>query len=125
MRYPSNLEVSIHLCWANPDKQRRLCLVGEQGALIFDELRDPPLQFNPGQLVKAPNGFTPALDKPHPIEIELQEPLYQACAHFLQCIHTDVSSSLSSGELGAKFVEILWALTESLNQGGMPIFLNA
>ena len=124
LRYPSGIEVTIHLCWANPDKQRRLCLVGDQGTLIFDELNDIPLQFKPGQLVQDASGFTPEIDRPQAIEFESKEPLYQACDHFLQCVAQNTPSSVSSGQLGAKFVEVLWALTESLNQGGIPILLN-
>ena len=124
LRYPSGIETCIHLCWANPDKQRRLCLVGDQGALIFDELHPSPLRFNPGQLRRDHHRFASSTNEPHSVNIEPTEPLYEACDHFLKCVQENKSSHISSGRLGAKFVEILWALTESLNQGGTPIFLN-
>ena len=124
LRYPSGIETCIHLCWANPDKQRRLCLVGDQGALIFDELHSCPLRFNPGQLQRDRHEFTSRTSDPVSIHFETTEPLYEACDHFLKCVKANQSSPISSNRLGAKFVEILWALTESLNQGGMPIFLN-
>lgn len=125
LRYPSGIETVLHLCWANPDKQRRLCLVGDQGALIFDELHPAPLRFHPGQFQQDHPGVTPSTNDPISIHIEPTEPLYEACDHFLKCVQENKSSHISSGRLGAKFVEILWALTESLNQGGTPIFLNA
>ena len=124
LAYPSRIEVSIHLCWANPDKQRRLCLVGDQGALVFDELHPSPLNFNPGAIQRNPHGFTTHPEPPVSIPIEDTEPLYTACDHFLQCVQKNQPSTISSGHLGAKFVEILGALTQSLNQGGTPIFLN-
>ncbi|EDZ91961.1 oxidoreductase domain protein, partial [Limnospira maxima CS-328] len=37
LTYPDNFRVFLHLCWLNPDKQRRLAVVGSQGTLIFDE----------------------------------------------------------------------------------------
>lgn len=124
LRYPSGIETSIHLCWANPDKQRRLCLVGDQGTLIFDELHSAPLRFQPGSLTKDKHGFTADIDAPINLTLEPKEPLYQACDHFLQCVRTNQPSTISPGHLGAKFVEILRALTESLNQGGVPIVMN-
>jgi predicted dehydrogenase len=33
--YPNGFQAKIHLCWCNPDKQRRLCVVGSQGTLIL------------------------------------------------------------------------------------------
>lgn len=125
LRYPSGIETSIHLCWANPDKQRRLCLVGDQGTLIFDELHSVPLRFQPGSLTKSDHGFTPNQDDSVALKLEPKEPLYEACDHFLHCVKTNLPSTISPGHLGAKFVEILWALTESLNQGGIPIVMNA
>ncbi|MEM9212939.1 MAG: Gfo/Idh/MocA family oxidoreductase [Cyanobacteria bacterium P01_F01_bin.150] len=125
LRYPSGIEVCIHLCWANPDKQRRLCLVGDQGTLIFDELHPQPLRAQPGLLQRDHYSFTPQTSEPISIPIEASEPLYSACDHFLKCVNNNQPSHISSGRLGAKFVETLQAITESLNQGGTPVFLNA
>ena len=38
LTYPSGFQAFIHLCWFNPDKQRRLSVMGTQGTLIFDEM---------------------------------------------------------------------------------------
>lgn len=126
--YPSGMQVTIHLCWANPDKQRRLCLVGDRGTLIFDEL-DPhsPLTFREGQLEQkiGPEGhsFIPINQHHHTIDLEAVEPLRQVCHHFLDCVQSNQPSSISSGHLGTKLIEILAAITESLNQGGLPVHL--
>lgn len=36
--YADGFRAYIHLCWSNPDKQRRLAVVGTTATLIFDEL---------------------------------------------------------------------------------------
>ena len=38
LTYPDGFQAFIHLCWLNPDKQRRLTVVGSLGTLIFDEM---------------------------------------------------------------------------------------
>ena len=38
LTYPDGFQAYIHLCWLNPDKQRRLGVVGSLGSLIFDEM---------------------------------------------------------------------------------------
>ncbi|NET47223.1 MAG: Gfo/Idh/MocA family oxidoreductase [Merismopedia sp. SIO2A8] len=124
--YPSGIQVTLHLCWANPDKQRRLCLVGDDGALIFDELdTHAPLTLQQGQLdyQEGPDShsFTPINQQRHIIDLEAVEPLQQVCTHFLECVQSNQPSTISSGHLGTKLIGILAAITQSLNQGGLPI----
>src|SRR6476469_352650 len=38
LTYPDGFQAFIHLCWLNPEKQRRLTVVGSLGTLIFDEM---------------------------------------------------------------------------------------
>jgi predicted dehydrogenase len=125
--YPSGFQASIHLCWSNPDKQRRLCIVGSQGTLVFDELADAPLIFLEGRLVQ---GETPdqqsflAIDQQrHVFDLDDAEPLNQVCNHFLACVRENQLSDISSGWLGTELVQILSALTQSLKQDGQPVNL--
>ncbi|MFM6159132.1 MAG: gfo/Idh/MocA family oxidoreductase, partial [Sphaerospermopsis kisseleviana] len=55
------------------------------------------------------------------LEIEKAEPLKVVCDSFINCILTNSPSLISSGWVGQELVEILSALTASLNQGGKPI----
>lgn len=121
LRYPSGIEVMLHLCWANPDKQRRLCLVGDQGTLVFDDLKNPPLVMHPGYIERTEDAIIAHQEQTQTIPTQQTEPLYEACTHFLECIRKQTTSTVSPGQLGAKFVEILSALTESLNSGGTPM----
>jgi predicted dehydrogenase len=122
--YPSGFQAWIHLCWLNPDKQRRLCVVTDQGTLIFDELQDAPLWFQPGIVSHADDRFSTVYGKPEQIPVEVDEPLKRVCDHFIQCIQHNCESPISSGWVGVQLVQILTALSASLNQGGIAIQLN-
>jgi predicted dehydrogenase len=116
--YPSGFQAFIHLCWFNPDKQRRLCVAGSQGTLIFDELAASPLTLQRGHLDRVEQYFIPTDQSSEALTLEPAEPLRQVCDHFLDCVVHDRPSEISSGWVGTKLVQILSALTASLNQGG-------
>jgi predicted dehydrogenase len=122
--YPNGFQAVIHLCWSNPDKQRRLSIAGSQGTLIFDELASAPLTLMKGRLDRIASTQNSA--QPHFIPIDNQhevldfpplEPLQQVCTHFLNCVQQNTPSPISSGWLGAELVETLTALTRSLHTG--------
>jgi predicted dehydrogenase len=123
LTYPSGFQAVIHLCWSNPDKQRRLSIVGSQGTLVFDELATAPLTLTQGRLDRQ---TIPDSPQPHFVPVDQQteallfeplEPLQQVCSHFLTCVQQNQPSSISSGWLGAELVQILAALTRSLQTG--------
>ncbi len=124
LRYPSGFQATIHVSWANPDKQRRLCVVGDRGTLIFDEMQpQAPLQMQLGRF--EPDGlyFTPMDLQDEVIPVPPGEPLKQMCQHFVDCVQRDRPSSVSSGQVGTELVKVLVALSASLNNGGqiMPL----
>lgn len=122
LTYPSGFQASIHLCWSNPHKQRRLCLVGDRGTLVFDELLpSAPLTFHQGHLEPAGQQFFSVNQQQHILELAQTEPLQEVCQHFLECVQQNKSSNISSGWLGAELVEVLSALRRSLNQDGQVV----
>ncbi len=124
LTYPSGFEAFLHLCWLNPDKQRRLAVVGSQGTLIFDELQsESPLIIQQGYFDVIDNSWKAAGINREVIEIEPREPLAQVCDNFLNSIQNHQPSPISSGWVGAELVNILCGLSESLKQGGQPIHL--
>jgi predicted dehydrogenase len=123
LAYPSGFQASIHLCWANSDKQRRLSLVGSQGTLTFDELAPTPLTLFQGRLECVDRQFLPVDQHQRLLEFEAIEPLQSVCAHFLNCVQANTPSQISPGWLGAELVGVLLALTRSMEQGGMPVDL--
>lgn len=121
LTYPSGFRATIHLCWLNSDKQRRLCVVGEKGSLIFDELAIEPLSVQWGEFDRQGNSFKPINQSREVLDLPRDEPLKQVCHHFLECVRDQRSSEISPGWLGAELVQILVALSESMRQEGRPI----
>ena len=126
LTYPSGFQATIHLCWLNPDKQRRLAVVGNQSALIFDELAATPLTLQHGRLERqlrqdGTSRYVPAEQRCEVVSLSDEETLQRVCKHFLTCIRQNTASPISSGWVGAQLVQILDALTASLQQNGKPI----
>lgn len=124
LTYPTGFQALIHLCWLNPDKQRRLGVVGTQGTLIFDEmLAEAPLTLQHGYLDQEGARFTPAGQSREVLDLEPGEPLKLVCDRFLNSVQCAQPSRLSSGWVGAQLVQILNCLSQSLQQGGNPVTL--
>lgn len=119
LQYPSGFQATLQLCWANPDKQRRLCVVGDLATLIFDEMNpSQPLVKQCGSFVEQAGWFTPQAIAAEAIAVPPSEPLANLCDHFVACVREGVRSPVSSGEVGTHLVSVLMALTHSLNNGG-------
>lgn len=124
LTYPNNFQAYIHLCWLNTDKQRRLAVVGSLGSLIFDEmLPTSPLTLLHGEFERQGNHFLPINQSREVLELKPGEPLQRVCDRFVNCVLQNKPPEVSSGWVGTELVQVLAALTESLNQGGQPIYL--
>ena len=131
LTYPDGFQAFIHLCWLNPDKQRRLTVVGSLGTLIFDEmLPETPLilqrgnshsrgdsSFFEGARISQKTSFQ---DR-EILNLEPVEPLRQACDRFLKCVQTNTPCPASSGAASVELIRILCTLSRSLQQGGQPL----
>ncbi|MBR8831274.1 MAG: Inositol 2-dehydrogenase/D-chiro-inositol 3-dehydrogenase [Chroococcopsis gigantea SAG 12.99] len=122
LNYPSGFTVQIHLCWSNPDKQRRLALVGSEATLIFDELSPvSALTLQRGEFNRDGDAFYPINQSTEIIPVPKNEPLKTVCARFLDSITTKNIPVEASGETAAQLVEILHCLSRSLKNGGEEI----
>ena len=120
LRYPGGFQATIHLCWANPDKQRRLAIACDQGTLIFNEMdQDAPLVQQSNSLTKQDDWFVPQALETKLVGLSFAEPLKSVCDHFIKCIQNNQPSHISSGQTGTGLVSILNALSESMNKGGV------
>lgn len=123
--YPDGLQAHIHLSWLNPDKQRRICVVGSKGTLIFDEMAtDEPLTLQQGYFEQAGEKFIPQGQCREVIAVEAVEPLKAVCDRFIGNILTNSSDRFSSGWTGTELVRILRGLTTSMEQEGTIVQLN-
>ncbi|MEG4403636.1 Gfo/Idh/MocA family oxidoreductase [Microcoleus sp. MON2_D5] len=139
LTYPDGFQAFIHLCWLNPDKQRRLTVVGSLGTLIFDEmLPETPLILQRGPSDyrgEENNSFESALAKPSKriapqptsirhrevLSLEQVEPLRRVCDRFLNCVQTNTPCLTSSGAASVELIRILSTLSKSLELGGQPL----
>ncbi len=121
LTYASGFQAKIHLCWCNSDKQRRLCVVGSEGTLIFDELAPDMLTIQQGNFQLQNGLYHPVNQRRDVLDIPQAEPLRTVCDHFVDCVLRSQPSPISSGEVGTTLVHILNALTDSLNQGGRSV----
>lgn len=123
LTYPDGFKAYIHLCWLNPDKQRRLAVVGNLGTLIFDEMSPSQLTLLHGEFERQGNLFLPMNQSREVIELKTGEPLQRVCDRFITSILQNTFPAISSGRVGTELVKILSAVTTSLHQGGKPAFL--
>jgi predicted dehydrogenase len=141
LTYPDGFQAFIHLCWLNPDKQRRLTVVGSLGTLIFDEMSpETPLILQRGSSNRGgeeDNSFESAIPYgiasprvPQPttsiksreiLSLEQVEPLRRVCDRFLNCVQTNTPCPTSSGSASVELIRILSALSKSLELGGQPL----
>jgi hypothetical protein len=99
--------------------------VGSLGSLIFDEMSpSSPLTLLHGEFELQGNNFIPVNQQQEVLELEPKEPLQQVCDRFAVSVLKNTPSEVSSGWVGTELVEILTALTVSLQQGGNPVFLH-
>ncbi len=122
LHYPQGVTVAIEASWANPDKQRRLGLVGDRGTLVFSESPTPALTYYPGSLHQDGDGFwQPTVSPPEMIPLLPGEPLRLMCEHFLATLQSPTPSPLSGPTVATTLVAILEALSQSLRQNGQPV----
>ncbi len=119
--YEDGFQAYIHLCWLNPDKQRKLCVVGDQGSLIFDEIDPNPLVIQQGYFQQEGQRFIPEGVNKEVLTVEKSEPLGNVCDYFLNSIQSKGSISISSGFVAAELVQILSCLNMSLQENSKMI----
>lgn len=121
LTYANGFQANLHFCWLNPDKQRRLVLVGSKGSLIFDEMSDRPLTIERGYLQKENEKFIPCEQSREDIAVDNYTSLERVCDRFLNDIISENRTFVASGFLAAELVQILSCLTLSMQQEGKTI----
>jgi predicted dehydrogenase len=121
LTYPSGFQATVHLCWANPDKQRRLCVMGDQGTLIMDELQSEPLVIQRGQLHTMDNEFRPTELVFEVVPVNSGEPLKKVCKTFMNSIISNSVCTESSGQIGVQLIKTILAASQSLRAGGETV----
>jgi predicted dehydrogenase len=117
----------IHVSWLDPDKVRRLTLVGDRRMAVYNDVSpvaklrvydsgvDYPTTDNYGEFELAYRHGQIVIPYIH-----WREPLRQECEHFVHCIRTG-QRPLSDGEQGLAVVAVCEAADRSLASGGVRV----
>lgn len=130
LRYPGDIIAHTHVSWLNPDKIRRITVVGSKKMLVYDDVSttekirvyDKGVTVQPhydtfGEFqlsYRFGDIYTPRLDD--------NEPLKNECQHFVQCIHKN-ETPRSDGAAGLAVVRVMERACESIRQDGMQLSL--
>jgi predicted dehydrogenase len=130
--YPDGRTSHLHMSWLDPQKSRKMVLVGADKMLVYDDMNseahiqiyDKRVQkeFIPGATFADFNTLVRAGDLVVP-SIRLREPLAAEVAHFIECVR-DGKRPLTDGRHGANVIAVLEAMTRSTKDGGRPAVVN-
>jgi predicted dehydrogenase len=122
---------NVHVSWLDPDKVRRLTLVGDRRMAVYNDVStveklriydrgvEAPAIDNYGEFELAYRHGQIVI--PH---LQWREPLRLECEHFAQCVRTG-ARPLSDGEQGLAVVAVLEAASRSLELGGERVPVEA
>jgi predicted dehydrogenase len=101
LRYPGKIMANIHVSWLDPQKVRKMIVVGSRKMVIYDDMADEKIAiYDKGIDRKAVLGENMDFDNPLPIqfnyrsgsillpEVKLVEPLRAEAEHFGECVRT-------------------------------------
>lgn len=111
------ISADIHVSWLHPYPERKLTIIGSEGTVVFDDLKDWNEKITFWKNSVSLNGtrlfFNRQEEKKIPIQAE--EPLYLECAQFLNCCKTR-KNPVSDGYEGYRVIRILDAAEKSAAQ---------
>ena len=118
----------IQSSWLDPNKVRKMTVVGNKKMLVFDDLEpiekikiyDKRVEIPPHYDTFAEFQYAYHYGDIHSPYIKMVEPLKVESQHFLDCIK-DGTKPLSSGQDGLQVVKILEASSNSLKHGGAEV----
>jgi len=128
IRFRNGVVANLHLSWLDPNKVRKITLVGSKKMMVFDDMesRDKLKIFNKGVIknnLEDRIEFNVRYGDIYIPKIGVSEPLKLECLHFIDCLEKN-KTPRSAGEDGLKVVRILEAAQESLSKGGIPVRIN-
>ncbi len=137
MEFANGVSVHIHVSWLDPNKVRRITLVGSEKMIVYDDASNDSkiMLYDKGIDRLRMDGSLGTFDSFAQFQltqragdvviprIEYSEPLRAECEHFVECI-IENKQPLTDGDNGLRVVEILEAASRSLALGGERIELS-
>jgi len=132
LHFEGNIVVFVQCSWLDPDKVRRMTVVGSKKMMIYDDIQSTEKIRIYDKCVEKPPYYDsfaefsysykygdvriPKLDGGEPINTQLN--------HFIECIRLN-KQPVTDGYNGLRVVSILEAAQESIRNQGRQVFLNA
>ncbi len=128
LEFPNNVTASVHVSWLDPNKVRRLTLVGTKKMVVYDDVETPEkirvydkgIDLPPGEKQFGGFQFSYRYGGVTIPVVPGDEPLRLQGEHFLSCIQSG-SLPRSDGTQGLKVVQALEAAGASLARGGVMV----
>jgi predicted dehydrogenase len=132
MQFSGNLLAFLSVSWLDPDKVRRMTVVGSKKMMVYDDVQPTEKIRLYDKGVEGPKHYDSFAEFHYSYKygdivipkIEGKEPINVELNHFLDAIEND-TQPLCNGTSGLEVVKILEASQESLRSGNMPVRLGA
>lgn len=127
LHFPTGTVANIRVSWLDPNKTRRITIVGSKKMLVFDDVALEKIKvFDKGVDIHPDTdnygnfqAFYRYGDAVNP-HIQWQEPLRAECEHFIECI-IEGKQPVSDGYDGLNVVKLLEAADESIHNNGQAV----
>jgi predicted dehydrogenase len=131
MEFAENLVAFIQCSWLDPDKIRRMTVVGSKKMIVYDDVQPTEKIRIYDKSVEKPKHYDTFAEFHYSYKygdiiipkIDGSEPLRTQLTHFIDCIEQD-TRPLSDGENGLQVVRILEAAERSLRTGNNRVAVN-
>jgi UDP-2-acetamido-3-amino-2,3-dideoxy-glucuronate N-acetyltransferase len=111
----------IFVSWLHPFKEQRLCVVGDRGMAVFDDVEsERKLVLYHHEIEWRDRVPVAKKDAGELVPISKQEPLKEECKHFLECVR-ERTTPLTDGESALRVLQVLDSCEQSLRHKGTPI----
>lgn len=124
LEYPGGKLAQFHVSWLDPQKSRKLVVVGSKKMAIFDDTAEHKLVVHDKGFTKSGNVITLRQGEGVPVKVEGAEPLTLEARHYVECIRSG-ATPLSDGEAGTQVVSVLEFGQRSLERGGQVVAIPA
>lgn len=122
LEFPKKILGHIHASWLDPQKIRKLVVIGSKKMAVFDDTSSTKLTVFNKYAARSDGRFLPRDEGASIISVENREPLQVACEHFLRCIERG-ERPRSDGHDGLRVLRVLEAAQRSLDSQGMALEL--
>jgi predicted dehydrogenase/serine acetyltransferase len=108
LRFPSGVKAHVFVSWLHPFKEQRLSVIGEHGAVVFDDVAPLERKVTLFPYAVSCSGPVPVLrtNGGEAVSIPAGEPLKLEMLHFLHCCRTSASPYTDATE-GMRVVAVL------------------